>query len=197
MQYKFILKQRDGEIVWQPGPDRIFKTWGNENTLVITEDWENAEAQRITEEQGTNIPDLQSISFGNDSHQLTPNLQSFSAGNVSHQEGATLDVNDSVLSGNMFYAEDNSNGKHEAVNNIAHPVEGQLVNANSNHESEESVRNSNEVLANNNNCRHLNGKNPVSEEDDDTLCYYEVNPALATDLNPLRAASTEEAPYMN
>ncbi|KAJ4834681.1 hypothetical protein Tsubulata_003578, partial [Turnera subulata] len=51
MNFKFILKQNDGEIVWQPGPDRFFTSWESRNTLVIAEDWENAEAQKILEEE--------------------------------------------------------------------------------------------------------------------------------------------------
>ncbi|KAI3874557.1 hypothetical protein MKW92_037104 [Papaver armeniacum] len=30
IQYKFILKDRiTGEIIWQPGPNRVLETWGN------------------------------------------------------------------------------------------------------------------------------------------------------------------------
>ncbi|CAN0854756.1 hypothetical protein LINGRAHAP2_LOCUS6003 [Linum grandiflorum] len=49
MQYKFILRGSDGEQVWQPGSDRILKTQENINTMIVTEDWENAEEQKIME----------------------------------------------------------------------------------------------------------------------------------------------------
>ncbi|XP_020525055.1 uncharacterized protein LOC18437921 isoform X3 [Amborella trichopoda] len=48
--YKFILKGKLGEIEWQPGPDRVVKTWGTSSTIVISESWETAELQTITEE---------------------------------------------------------------------------------------------------------------------------------------------------
>ncbi|OMO84331.1 Carbohydrate binding module family 20 [Corchorus capsularis] len=50
IHFKLILKQSSGDLLWQPGPDRTFQTWETKNTLVVTEDWENAEAQKITEE---------------------------------------------------------------------------------------------------------------------------------------------------
>ncbi|KAK2657014.1 hypothetical protein Ddye_010066 [Dipteronia dyeriana] len=49
IQFKFLLKDRTGNILWQPGPDRIFQTWETENTITICEDWENAEYQKISE----------------------------------------------------------------------------------------------------------------------------------------------------
>ncbi|OAY61086.1 uncharacterized protein LOC110614812 [Manihot esculenta] len=51
IQFKFILKQSNGDMIWQPGPDRIFKSWESEGTVVIAEDWEDPDAQKITEEQ--------------------------------------------------------------------------------------------------------------------------------------------------
>lgn len=53
IQFKFILKQGTGDMIWQPGSDRIFKSWESKGTVVIAEDWENPEAQKITEEQIT------------------------------------------------------------------------------------------------------------------------------------------------
>ncbi|KAJ4704461.1 Phosphoglucan, water dikinase, chloroplastic-like protein [Melia azedarach] len=53
IQFKFILKESTGDIVWQPGQDRIFQTWEAKNTMTISEDWENAEYQKITEEDRT------------------------------------------------------------------------------------------------------------------------------------------------
>ncbi|GAV75469.1 CBM_20 domain-containing protein [Cephalotus follicularis] len=51
VQFKFILKERTGDIIWQPGPDRILKTWETDNTITVCEDWENAEYQKIIEEE--------------------------------------------------------------------------------------------------------------------------------------------------
>ncbi|XP_030476747.1 uncharacterized protein LOC115693814 isoform X2 [Syzygium oleosum] len=50
-QFKFILRQGDGEIQWQPDPDRILKIWDTDKTIAIYEDWEIAELQKITEEE--------------------------------------------------------------------------------------------------------------------------------------------------
>ncbi|XP_058003016.1 uncharacterized protein LOC110651797 isoform X2 [Hevea brasiliensis] len=51
IQFKFILKEINGKILWQPGPDRIFKTWETKNTIVVSEDWEDATLQQLTEEE--------------------------------------------------------------------------------------------------------------------------------------------------
>lgn len=53
IQFKFILRERTGQIVWQPNPDRIFQTWETKNTITVFEDWEDAEEQKITEEDPT------------------------------------------------------------------------------------------------------------------------------------------------
>ncbi|GAU13966.1 hypothetical protein TSUD_262930 [Trifolium subterraneum] len=50
IQYKFILKGKEGDIIWQPGPDRIIQTWETMNRIIVCEDWENAELQKIIEE---------------------------------------------------------------------------------------------------------------------------------------------------
>ncbi|KAL5984423.1 hypothetical protein ACLOJK_018528 [Asimina triloba] len=55
VQFKFILKRINGKIVWQPGPDRSFQTWETNNTIVISEDWESALLQKITEEPSGNL----------------------------------------------------------------------------------------------------------------------------------------------
>ncbi|KAK9920440.1 hypothetical protein M0R45_028995 [Rubus argutus] len=51
IQFKFILKGSAGNILWQPGPDRIFHTWDTKNTITVFEDWGDAELQKITEEE--------------------------------------------------------------------------------------------------------------------------------------------------
>ncbi|KAI3886572.1 hypothetical protein MKX03_005491 [Papaver bracteatum] len=51
IQFKFILKKPTGEVIWQPGPDRILKTWETDKTIVSYEDWDNVELQMVTEEE--------------------------------------------------------------------------------------------------------------------------------------------------
>lgn len=55
IQFKFILKQSSGDLVWQPGPDRIFRPWKTYKTIIIAEDWGNALLRKITEEQADNL----------------------------------------------------------------------------------------------------------------------------------------------
>ncbi|XWS43832.1 hypothetical protein CRYUN_Cryun16bG0138300 [Craigia yunnanensis] len=51
IQFKFVLKTSNGHLLWQPGPDRIFKSWETENTIMVCEDWEEAERQKVIEEE--------------------------------------------------------------------------------------------------------------------------------------------------
>lgn len=51
IQYKFILKGSTGNIVWQPGPDRILQTWDTNNKISVSEDWENPQLQMLMEEE--------------------------------------------------------------------------------------------------------------------------------------------------
>ncbi|KAF7119597.1 hypothetical protein RHSIM_Rhsim13G0070300 [Rhododendron simsii] len=51
IQFKYVLKRGTGEILWQPGPDRIFRAWETKSMVTITEDWANAEGQKMTEEE--------------------------------------------------------------------------------------------------------------------------------------------------
>lgn len=51
IQYKALLKNSIGEILWQPGPDRSFRAWETDNVISVIEEWENAEAQKMSEEQ--------------------------------------------------------------------------------------------------------------------------------------------------
>ncbi|KAK1299502.1 hypothetical protein QJS10_CPB14g01737 [Acorus calamus] len=50
IQFKFILRGLSGEILWQPGSDRVFQTWETKSTIVVSEDWDDPGLQRITEE---------------------------------------------------------------------------------------------------------------------------------------------------
>ncbi|XP_052174273.1 uncharacterized protein LOC127789349 [Diospyros lotus] len=53
IQFKFIVKGTTGNILWQPGPNRILQTWETNNTISVSEDWDNAELQMIMEEEPT------------------------------------------------------------------------------------------------------------------------------------------------
>ncbi|XP_074585812.1 uncharacterized protein LOC141841543 [Curcuma longa] len=70
IQFKFILKGLSGDISWQPGPDRSLQTWETTKTIVISEDWDNAGCQKVTEEHrgGVHIvadePQSPELNFG-------------------------------------------------------------------------------------------------------------------------------------
>ncbi|KAE9455810.1 hypothetical protein C3L33_12290, partial [Rhododendron williamsianum] len=51
IEYKFILKGSTGHILWQPGPDRILRTWDTNNKISVSEDWENPQFQMLIEEE--------------------------------------------------------------------------------------------------------------------------------------------------
>ncbi|XP_050236405.1 uncharacterized protein LOC126686408 [Mercurialis annua] len=94
IQFKFILKQRTGEMIWQPGPDRIFKSWESGTSIIVSEDWKNPEAQKIMEERVYELvnPDLINTVEGyviNQSGELLPNIN-----------------NDITFSGNVAYPEE-------------------------------------------------------------------------------------------
>lgn len=57
IKFKFILKGKEGDIIWQPGSDRVIHTWETVNTITVCEDWENAELRKITEEDQPAEPD--------------------------------------------------------------------------------------------------------------------------------------------
>ncbi|KAK7273705.1 hypothetical protein RIF29_14764 [Crotalaria pallida] len=50
IQFKFILKGKAGDIIWQPGSDRVIQTWETRRRIIVCEDWENGELQKIIEE---------------------------------------------------------------------------------------------------------------------------------------------------
>ncbi|KAK7382415.1 hypothetical protein VNO80_01266 [Phaseolus coccineus] len=57
IQYKFILKGKEGDIFWQPGPDRFVRIWETVKRITVCEDWENADLQKITEDAPLAEPD--------------------------------------------------------------------------------------------------------------------------------------------
>ncbi|XP_059667964.1 uncharacterized protein LOC132313282 isoform X2 [Cornus florida] len=60
IHYKFILKGISGSISWQPDPNRILQTWESENKIAVSEDWDDAELQKIVEEGLTSIQNEES-----------------------------------------------------------------------------------------------------------------------------------------
>ncbi|KAK8600112.1 hypothetical protein V6N13_060070 [Hibiscus sabdariffa] len=51
IQFKFFLKTCTGNLLWQPDPDRIFESCETENTVIVCEDWDKAENQKVIVEE--------------------------------------------------------------------------------------------------------------------------------------------------
>uniref|UniRef100_A0A0C9RWQ1 TSA: Wollemia nobilis Ref_Wollemi_Transcript_8199_1649 transcribed RNA sequence n=1 Tax=Wollemia nobilis TaxID=56998 RepID=A0A0C9RWQ1_9CONI len=49
--FKFILRDREGGILWQPGPDRVFHTWETRGTILVAQDWDEFDFQTIIDEE--------------------------------------------------------------------------------------------------------------------------------------------------
>ncbi|KAL7169673.1 hypothetical protein ACSBR2_034660 [Camellia fascicularis] len=62
IQFKFILKGSTGNILWQPGPNRILETWETKNTVLVSEDWDYNELRMLIEEEPTSIENIESTS---------------------------------------------------------------------------------------------------------------------------------------
>ena len=77
-QFKIILKTREGEIVWQPGPDRNLHTWEAMNRITVCEDWDNAEQQKVTEDDGVpNIKEEDQLANTNKEFQMESEMPNF------------------------------------------------------------------------------------------------------------------------
>ncbi|GMP85808.1 hypothetical protein CsSME_00038842 [Camellia sinensis var. sinensis] len=62
IQFKFILKGSTGNILWQPGPNRILETWETKNTVLVSENWDYNELRMLIEEEPTSIENIESTS---------------------------------------------------------------------------------------------------------------------------------------
>ncbi|KAJ9172486.1 hypothetical protein P3X46_015716 [Hevea brasiliensis] len=165
IQFKFIIKQSNGDMFWQPGPDRIFKSWESKGTVIIAEDWENPEAQKITEEL-------------HQMEELMPNIN-----------------NGLMFSGNIAYAEDKLNVSSDFFTRegTTYPVEGHLNTSNESLKSEESVGDIKEDPMKKNNARALTVKNPMTVEDEENRFGYEDGCVLVPGLTPMQVVPREEA----
>ncbi|XP_050214947.1 uncharacterized protein LOC126666042 [Mercurialis annua] len=98
IQFKFILKDINGEILWQPGPDRILTTWETNNTIVVIEDWEDPMVQKLVEEEPSTYPNTESIVAEN----LTVNSETLIAREkklIPQSEELVSDVNNRAIAG--------------------------------------------------------------------------------------------------
>lgn len=210
IQFKFILKGITGTILWQPGPDRILRTWATENTITVVEDWEDAELQKITEgpvsilneEPVINSDTLiaaEDVTRTKDAHISDINKESAITVTTAHpSEKPPAEAQ------NKLTVADNIPKSQEKLmamvaENIIYPKEEPLANANEvlrtkTAPSPEATSEKDVLMAGNNladNGRAAPIKNPGSAEIKENLITYE-GPVLVPGLTPLSTIPTEE-----
>ena len=182
IQFKFILKGKAGKILWQPGPDRFFKTWETKNTIIVCEDWENPEFQKVIEgeqlanqnEQPTVNSDMlivaENLTFPKDELVSYVNEGSANAeSNTSTAENSIAEPHKAqIIADNIAPSQEKT--KAIVADNISYPKEDPKVNAK-------------DVL-------ESNGRAPTLIEDN--LNNY-GGPVLVPGLIPLSIEPTEEA----
>ncbi|KAM3737675.1 hypothetical protein ACB098_09G074600 [Castanea mollissima] len=182
IQFKFILKGNAGKILWQPGPDRFFKTWETKNTIIVCEDWENPEFQKVIEgeqlanqnEQPTVNSDMlivaENLTFPKD--ELVSYVNEVSANadsNASTAENSITEPHkEQIIADNIAPSQEKT--KAIVADNISYSKEDPKVNAKDILES--------------------NGRAPTLIEDN--LNNY-GGPVLVPGLTPLSIEPTEEA----
>ncbi|KAG5238338.1 pentatricopeptide repeat-containing protein [Salix suchowensis] len=153
MQYKFILKRSTGEIVWQPGPDRIFKTWESNSSVVIAEDWENAGAQKIMEEQAIILQIWSLLDLMLSGHIAC--AEDKSNGKYEVVDGIAYPAEGHIINADIKLESEESLGSRKEV----------------------------PVPADKNNCSTPPCKNPVTMEDEETLLTCEQRTVLVPGLS--------------
>lgn len=51
IQFKFILRDISGEVLWQPGPNRVLQSRETSKIIVVFGDWEKVAVRQVTEER--------------------------------------------------------------------------------------------------------------------------------------------------
>ncbi|XVE97060.1 hypothetical protein REPUB_Repub02eG0278000 [Reevesia pubescens] len=214
IQFKFILKTINGNLLWQPGPDRILKSWETENTVIVCEDWEEADYQKVIEEQllanqdGAPLDSEMAIVAEN----LTPpkeelvsdrNLVSDTDSMTSPRKGPLQAFSEELAIGKC--APSLEKPLPIVADNISYPTEDFIENANdgvlgvkrTNYPNDEALASSNKnVLV----AKDLGSigraetvQNPATADVEENLVVHEGSPVLVPGLTPLATVSTEEA----
>ncbi|XVE76530.1 hypothetical protein DITRI_Ditri12bG0181100 [Diplodiscus trichospermus] len=207
IQFKFILKTIRGNLLWQPGPNRIFKSWESENMVIVCEDWEEAEYQKVIEEQP----------LANQEGPLLHSEVAIVAKNLTPSEEELVSDTDSITSpgeepseaSSEELATSNSAPSIEkplsiVADNISHPAEDFIANSNNGVLGEKRTNNPiNEALAISNKnvlveedigntSRVERLQNPVTPDVEGTLVSHEGSPVLVPGLTLVASVSTEE-----
>ena len=214
IQFKFVLKTSNVHLFWQPGPDRIFKSWETENTIIVCENWEEAEHQKVIEEEplaNQDGPLLDSEMAINAENLIPPKEELVSGVNlVSDSDSITSPGKDP----SQALSEELATGtcapsieKPLAIvaENISYPTEDFIANANNgvlgvkrtNYLNDEAlaISNKNVLVAEDfgSISRVETVQNPATADVELNLVAREGAPVLVPGLTPSATVSTEEA----
>ncbi|CAN6559403.1 unnamed protein product [Malus baccata var. baccata] len=188
IQYKFILKKDTGDVLWQPGPDRILHTWRTKNTISIDEDWKDCELQKISEVQITNE---------NEALLVDINVGPIIPRNVTHPEDQELVLNftDKTASADVnppFNSNIEVIIEEKAIKSADGTLLGikkevRVVDNGNSAVKEESIKKTIPTT--------LTGmiSESTKDEDNKALPTYEGGPVLVPSLTATQAVSSEEA----
>ncbi|KAE8662342.1 Carbohydrate-binding-like fold, putative isoform 3 [Hibiscus syriacus] len=201
IQFKFLLKTRTGDLLWQPDPDRIFESLETENTIIVCEDWEKAENQKVVEEElianedGPLLDSEMAIAVENfkppeeeliaEANPTSPGMEQLQA---LSEESATGDV-DTLLEKPLPIVAENISYPEEDF--IANADNGVLCSSKTNYPYDEAldVSNMNALIA-----EDLGENDRVETADaEGNLEEYEGNPVLVPGLSPVETMSAEES----
>ncbi|OVA02668.1 Carbohydrate binding module family 20 [Macleaya cordata] len=167
IQFKFILREATGEVAWQPGPDRILRTWETDKTIVILEDWENVEFQKITEEDP----------MTNSNTEEEPMVNSDT-------------VQEAMANSNTDELTISNSAELSVAEKMTYPKEELLVAENINYlkeliDAEDAVTSIGSSVTD---------EKSTSIKDEDNLVEYEGDPVLVPGLTPLPITTAEVLP---
>ncbi|XP_021289624.1 uncharacterized protein LOC110420581 isoform X1 [Herrania umbratica] len=214
IQYKFVLQTSTGNLLWQPGPDRIFKSCETENTIIVSEDWEEAEYQKLIEEEPSAnqdgpvldsevaivaenltapkeelVSDMELVSETDSITNLEKEpLQAFSEELTTSSGASSLETPLAIVAENISYRTENFVAN---VHNVAFGVKR------TNYPNDEALATSNknplvaEDLGNIGRVETV--QNPATADVEGNLVVHEGSPVLVPGLTLLDTVSTEEA----
>jgi len=55
IEFKFLLRDASGHVRWQHGPNRTLQITETPNTMVVREDWDHGNKQKVSEEEELSI----------------------------------------------------------------------------------------------------------------------------------------------
>ncbi|XP_010262821.1 PREDICTED: uncharacterized protein LOC104601244 isoform X2 [Nelumbo nucifera] len=196
IQYKFILKAITGVVVWQPGPDRVLQTWNTTNKIIVLEDWEDSELQKITEEamadpkEGSLVnPNTEDMTDLNREVMANVNQKMVVAKNISHPSEGPMSIANKglIVAENINYPKegptDHGNREVAIAESIIQSKEEAKLNTNNKWTVSESILRSHG--------RTINGKSPIIMNNIENLIAHEEGHVLVPGLTPLPQMATK------